>query len=69
MLLSLKNRKTVAPDITGMLNRFEYLMVKFLLKPKARRAIMLAPARLIPGTNEKHCIIPVKNANEKLKVS
>ena len=54
LLFPLLNIKTVAPSITGILKRLEYLTVKFLLKPNERRAIIIAPDLLTPGIKAKH---------------
>ena len=68
-LFSLKIIKLVAPIITGMLKRFEYLTVKFLLNPNERRAIILAPALLTPGIKARHWKKPVNKASLKFIAS
>ena len=62
-LFSFVIKKTIAPNITGILKRLEYFTVKFLLKPKERSIIIFAPALLTPGTKAKHWNNPVRKAS------
>ena len=47
------NRQPVAPIITGILKRFEYLTANFLWNPRKRIAIITDPDLLTPGIKAK----------------
>ena len=53
-------KKVIAPVITGILRRFEYLTANFLWNPKNLITVRIEPDLLTPGIIAIHWKIPIK---------